>query len=87
LSVGLPSYLIAPDFRVQELAASMGIPFTTVLDASFNISAPIVDLFLENAGVWLDFDAKRRSIAQRYAALLSDIGVPCSTNLLALAAT
>jgi hypothetical protein len=87
LSVGLPSYLIAPDFRVQELAASMGIPFTTVLDASFNISASIVDLFLENADVWLDFDAKRRSIAQRYVALLSDIGVPCSTNLLALAAT
>jgi hypothetical protein len=86
LSVGLPIYLIAPDFRITELAASMGLPFTTSLDPTFNMSTPIVDLFLESADVWLDFDAKRRSIAQRYVELLTDIAVPCSSNLLALAA-
>jgi hypothetical protein len=53
----------------------------------FNMSASIVDLFVDNADVWLDFDAKRGSTARRYVQLLTDIGVPCSRNLLALAAS
>jgi hypothetical protein len=86
LSVGLPVYLIAPDLRVQELAISMGLPFTTSLDESFNMIISVVELFLASVEVWLHFDSKRRSIALKYVELLTDIGVPPSSNLLALAA-
>lgn len=76
LAAAIPLYIVAPDFRVLEMAQAMGIPHTNMYDIRLrNDSLDIAELFRDIAFDGNRFDENRCRIANIYQTQLGQFGI------------
>jgi hypothetical protein len=85
VACGKPTFIIAPDLRVEELAAAMKVPFRTIIDKVLTANLSALDIFALPAPSAEEFDNNRQQKAKQYLQAFHKEGVVGSKNMYLIA--
>eukprot|EP00178_Gracilaria_changii_P013003 TRINITY_DN3661_c0_g1_i1.p1 TRINITY_DN3661_c0_g1~~TRINITY_DN3661_c0_g1_i1.p1 ORF type:complete len:865 (+),score=129.76 TRINITY_DN3661_c0_g1_i1:129-2723(+) len=81
IAAGVPSLIVAPDFRVMEMAQRMKIPHRSMFDERLRRGMDVVQLLSSVEFDGRAFDANRCAIAKLYAQHLGGFGIELSQHV------